>query len=343
MRTLTLGPFGITTHRRTLVVGCALLATVTALVVVSLTIGSSSISPLDALKATLGLHTDGSASFIVGQVRAPRALTTLLVGFMLGLSGALLQSLTRNPLASPDFIGITAGASAIAVLTIVLGIGTSLWVTAAGAAIGAVGAATVILALAWKRGLVPLRLVLAGIGIGFVANATTQYLLTRLPIYQVGDALTWLVGSTASRTWQHVTVAAIILAVLLPVVLWHLRGLRTIELGDDTARALGVHVTRTRMVLIACSVLLAAGATALTGPIGFVALVAPAIAVRIARSPGAAPLPSALMGAAILLTADLAAQHLISAVTLPVGIYTSAIGAPYLLWLVWRASRGGPA
>ncbi|MDN4475620.1 iron chelate uptake ABC transporter family permease subunit [Demequina sp. SYSU T00192] len=343
MRTLTLGPVGITTHRRTFAVGLIMSAALAALLVFALMQGQSNITVLDSLRAAVGIPVGAPADFIVGQVRAPRALTAVLVGAMLGLSGAILQSLTRNPLASPDFIGISAGAGAGAVLTLWLVGATSLWVTAAGAAVGALTVAALIFALSFKRGIVPLRLILAGIGMGFVAQAATQYFLTRMDVHEASNALGWLVGSVTGRTWTHVTVAAAVLAILLPPVLWHARALRTMEMGDDAARALGIRVAAARGMLAVCSVLLAAGAVAITGPIGFIALVAPAIALRLTRNAGVTLIPSALMGALLLLAADQVAQMMPTTVQLPVGVFTAAVGAPYLLWLVWRASRGGPA
>jgi len=343
VRILRIGPLGITTHRRTFAVGLVLLAVLAAVLVFALTAGPASITVLDSLKAAVGIPVGAPADFIVGQVRAPRALTALLVGTMLGLSGAILQSLTRNPLASPDFIGISMGAGTGAVLTIWLIGASSLWVTAAGAVTGALVTAALILALSWRHGIVPLRLILAGIGMGFVAQSVTQYALTRMDVHDAGNALGWLVGSTTGRTWTHVTVVATVLAVLVPIVLWHARALRTMEMGDDAARALGIRVGASRSVLAVCSVLLAAGAVAVTGPIGFIALVAPALALRVTRSAGATLIPSALMGALLLLTADQVAQQLPATLQFPVGVFTAAVGAPYLLWLVWRASRGGPS
>ncbi|SEJ35302.1 FecCD family ABC transporter permease [Demequina mangrovi] len=343
MRILRIGPLGITTHRRTFAVGLAMAAALAALLVFALAQGQANITVLDSLKAAVGIPVGAPADFIVGQVRAPRALTAVVIGAMLGLSGAILQSLTRNPLASPDFIGISAGAGTGAVLTLWLVGASSLWVTAAGAVVGALVTAGLILALSWRRGIVPLRLILAGIGMGFVAQAATQYVLTRMEMHEAGNALGWLVGSVTGRTWTHVTVAALALGVLAPVVLWHARALRTMEMGDDAARALGIHVGRSRTVLALCSVLLAAAAVAVTGPIGFIALVAPAIALRLTRNAGVTLIPSALMGALLLLAADQVAQLMPTTVQLPVGIFTAAVGAPYLLWLVWRASRGGPA
>lgn len=341
MRTVRLGPFGVMTHTRVLVVGWILTGCILVLAVLTVSLGPVEVSILDSLKATVGLPVGTPADFIVGQLRAPRMYTTLLMGVMFGLSGALLQSLTRNPLASPDFIGISAGAGAGAVLTIALVGTTSVWVTASGAAAGALVAAAAIVALSWRRGIVPLRLILTGIGIGFVFSALSQYLLTILDISIASNALIWLVGSTNARTWQHVIVAAVILFVLVPFIIWHARALRTLEMGDETAAALGITVTRSRMALALTAVLLAAGATAVVGPVAFIALVAPALARRLTHSPGVTLLPSALMGAALALTADLVAQHATGQLQLPIGIFTAAIGAPYLLWLIWHSTRGG--
>jgi iron complex transport system permease protein len=332
---------GAAVRGRTLGVGLALLAALAALTALALVSGKAEVGVLDSLRALVGIPVGAPGDFVVGQVRAPRALTAILVGAMLGLAGAILQSLTRNPLASPDFIGISAGAGAGAVATMWLTAATSLWVTAAGAAAGALAIAGAMFALSWRRGIVPLRLILAGIGLGFLAQATTQYLLTRMDVHEAGTALAWLVGSTAGRTWTHVAVTATALAVLGPLALWQTRALRTMEMGEDAARALGIAVSRSRLVLAACSVLLAAAATAATGPIGFIALVAPALALRLTRNAGVTPIPSALLGALLLLAADQISQALPSAVQFPVGILTAAVGAPYLMWLVRRAAKGG--
>ncbi|MFV0633825.1 FecCD family ABC transporter permease [Demequina sp.] len=344
MKILRIGPLGITTHRRTFIAGLALVAILAGLLIFALTAGKADITVLDSIKAAMGISVGAPADFIVGQVRAPRALTAILVGAMLGLSGAILQSLTRNPLASPDFIGITMGAGTGAVLTLWLVTAGSLWVTAAGAIAGALLTSALILALSWKRhGIVPLRLILAGIGVGFVAQSITQYLLTRMDVHDAANSLGWLVGTTTGRTWTHVTVAAICFAVLTPIVLWNARALRTMEMGDDAAKALGIRVGPARGTLAVCSVLLAASAVAICGPIGFIALVAPALALRVTRNAGATLIPSALMGATLLLAADQLSQQMPQILQFPVGIFTAAIGAPYLLWLVWRASRGGPS
>ncbi len=341
MRLVRIGPFGFVTHSRVLTVGWVLCGAIAALAALSVSVGPVNVSVLDSLASAVGIPVGAPADFIVGQLRAPRMYTTALMGAMFGLSGAILQSLTRNPLASPDFIGISAGAGAGAVLTIAAFGASSVWLTAAGAGAGALIAAAAMVALSWRRGIVPLRLILTGIGIGFVASAMSQYLLTIMNISIAQNALVWLVGSTNSRTWQHVTVALVILAALTPLLLWHARALRTMEMGDETAAALGIAVTRSRLVLALIAVLLAAGATAVVGPVAFIALVAPALARALTRSPGVTLVPSALMGAALALTADFAAQHATGPLQLPVGVYTAAVGAPYLLWLIWHAARQG--
>lgn len=342
MKSLRVGPLGISYQPRVAHVGLILGAAVAAVLLTALTTGKVDVGMVDALKAAVGLTAGSPADYIVGEVRAPRALTAILVGAMLGLAGAIMQSLTRNPLASPDFIGISAGAGAGTVAVLWIAPATSLWVAAAGAAGGALVVAVAMFALSWRgRGIVPLRLILTGIGLGFVAESVTQYLITRMDVHEAGNALGWLVGSTTGRSWKHVAVAATVLAVVGVVVGLCARALRVMEMGDDAATALGVRVARSRAVLAASSVLLTAGAVAVAGPIGFVALVAPALAVRVTRSVGVTLVPSALMGALLLLTADQLAQRLPATLQLPVGVFTAAAGAPYLLWLVWRASRGG--
>jgi iron complex transport system permease protein len=331
----------VITHTRVLAVGWTMLAIIILLAALTVSLGPVDTSVVDSLKAAVGLPVGAPADFVVGQLRAPRMYTTLIIGAMFGLAGALLQSLTRNPLASPDFIGISAGAGAGAVLIIAAFGTTSVWLTAGGAAAGGLAAAALMVALSWRRGIVPLRLILTGIGIGFVASAISQYVLTILDISIAHNALIWLVGSTNSRTWEHVAVAGAIAMVLAPIVIWHSRALRTLEMGDETAAALGIAVTRSRLVLATAAVLLAAGATAVVGPVGFIALVAPAIARRLTHSPGVTLLPSALVGAALTLAADFAAQHATGQLQLPLGIYTAGIGAPYLLWLIWHSARGG--
>jgi iron complex transport system permease protein len=305
----------------------------------SVSVGDFPIPLSDVVPAILGFGNPDS-DFIVRTIRLPRALTGVLVGAAFGLSGSVFQSLARNPLASPDVIGITAGASAAAVAMIVW-VGASSTVVSLGALAGALVTATAIYLLAYRRGVVGYRLVLIGIGVGAVLAAGTSYMLTRAEIYDAQRAVVWLTGSLNGRGWEHVRPVSVSLLVLAPAVVVLGRQLRLLELGDDTARGLGVRVEPTRAGLILVGVGLAAVATASAGPIAFVALVSPQIARRLVRSPGATLLPAGLVGAALVLVSDLAARRLFAPTEIPVGVVTGIIGAPYLLWLLARANRIG--
>lgn len=315
--------------------------------VLGLTIGRYPITPIEAVQALVGMGPDGSHLIVVG-LRAPRVVVGLLVGAALGMAGALTQTVARNPLASPDIIGVTAGAALGAVAAIVLGGGTYT-VTAAlvllgvpGAAlVGGVLAATVMVAFAWRGGLEPFRLVLIGVGLGAMLTALTSWLLVVAKISEAGQAAAWLAGSLDSRTWDQALPLAIAVAVLTPCALLLSRGLRVVQLGPDTAVALGARVQGTQLGAIACAVGLSAAAVAAAGDIKFVALVAPQVMLRLtggARPPLAA---SAAGGALLVAGADLLGQVLWSW-EVPVGLLTSAIGAPYLIWLLTRPSFGKP-
>lgn len=335
---IRLGPLSMRVHRRSVVVGAVLLAVTFAAAVWSIMLGDFPLSVGQVLRSVFG---DGGpdAEFIVQTLRLPRALTAMLVGAALGMSGAVFQSLARNPLGSPDIIGFESGAAFGAVLVIVLLQGTPTQV-AMGAVLGGVITALVVYALAWKRGLAASRLVLVGIGIGFAASAGVNYLITRAKIYDVQRATVWLTGSLSGRTWTHVRTIAIALIVLAPFIVLAQRSLDRLELGDDTAAALGVKVGRTKLMLILLAVGLAALAVAAAGPIVFIAFVSGPIARRIVAAPGACVVPAALVGALLTTAADLLARHALPT-ELPVGVATAVIGAPYLLWLLASRARTG--
>jgi iron complex transport system permease protein len=255
------------------------------------------------------------------------------------LSGAIFQSIARNPLASPDIIGITAGASAAAVFVIVVMGGSSLLVSL-GALIGALLSAAAVYLLALKRGVSSYRLVLVGIGVGAVLTSATSYLLTRADIYDAQRAAIWLTGSLNGRGWDHVRTLGAAMAVLVPAVVVLGRPLRVLQLGDDTAKGLGVAVEPSRAALIVVAVALAAVATASAGPVAFVAFVAAPIARRLVRAP-LTLVPAGLAGALLLLLSDLIAQRAFAPTELPVGVVTGILGAPYLVWLLARANRVG--
>ncbi|WP_136683218.1 FecCD family ABC transporter permease [Falsirhodobacter xinxiangensis] len=282
------------------------------------------------------LRWDGAAELLIGVIRAPRVAVAVLAGAALGLAGALLQSLLRNPLASPDVLGFTSGAGLGAMLVVALG-GGALSITL-GAASGGVLAALAVTALSWKSGIVPLRMILVGIGASFTLQAITQFMMTRLTGAEAVEAARWLSGSLAARHWGHAMQIGLCLAVLLPLAALSLRALRLLELGDEVATGLGLHVTRARAGIAALAVALVASAVAVAGPVPFVALLAGPLAVRFG-----APmlLGAAVVGAIVTVLADLAARGLIDGVQLPLGVMTGILGAPYLLWMLSREMERG--
>lgn len=293
----------------------------------------------DVVRTLLG---DGNAGqeFIVRELRLPRVLVGLLVGASLGLGGALFQAVTRNPLGSPDVLGVGQGATAGALTVIVLFSGSAARVTL-GALVGGLVTGLAIYLLAWKRGVHGYRLVLVGIGVSAVVTAVNGYLLTISDLVDAARAVVWMTGSLNGRDWDQVWPLLALCAVLVPLVLANARGLRMMEMGDDVSNALGVRVERVRALLMVAAVLLVATATAAAGPVSFVALTAPQLARRLTGSPGPNLLPSLCMGAALLVTADWASQRLLGADQLPVGVVTGVLGGVYLLWLLVTERKAG--
>lgn len=333
--------FGLSTRVpvRAVLVSVVLAAATFGVLAWSLAVGDFSVPLVDVVKTLVGAGEPGS-DFIVRTLRLPRGLTAVLVGAAFGLAGALFQRVARNPLASPDIIGINAGASVAAVFAIVVLHVGGTTVTVAALA-GAVVTAVAIYLLAYKRGVTGYRFVLVGIGMTAVLQSIIQYLLTRTEIYEAQRAMVWLTGSLNARTWDHVRPMAAAMLVLVPVTLGLARHLRAIELGDDTARGLGTGVERTRAALLLTAVGLAAVATASAGPIAFAALLPPQIARRLTGGRSLALVPSALCGSLLLVSADLVGRRLFSPTELPVGVVTAVLGAPYLLYLLARANKIG--
>jgi iron complex transport system permease protein len=295
------------------------------------------------IAATLRGEGSSGADFIILQLRLPRLLLGIVVGVAFGLAGAVFQSLLANPLASPDIIGITGGASAGAVLAMIVG-GASGIVVSGAAFLGALVVAAAISALAYRNGLTGLRFVLIGVAFAFVVRAVLGYLLTRSDVRDAQSALVWLVGSLGTTRWSEVALAAGSIAVLVPTLALLTSRLRILQLGDDTARGLGVRVEGSRIGLIAVAVALAAVGTAAAGPIAFVPFVAAPIARRLAASGGLALVLSAVVGSLIVVVSDLIAQHALpDGASVPVGVVTGVIGAPYLLFLIARGARGRSA
>lgn len=309
----------------------AVVAAATALLAIST--GEFTVPVGDIVTALFG---QGSpiAELIVGELRAPRVVTGLAVGAAFGLSGAIFQSLTRNPLGSPDFIGFTAGASTGGVLMVIAG-GSAAQI-AAGSLAGCVVSAVAVYLLAFRRGVQGYRLVLVGIGVNAVLIAADSFMLTKATINDAANAGAWLNGSLSGRGWDHAIPVAVALAVLAPLCCLVSRPLRMLEMGDDAARAVGIRVEGVRAAAIVAGVLLCGVATAAAGPVVFVAMAAPQVARRLTRSPGVTMIASALTGAVLLTVADLAAQRLFAPTQLPVGVLTAAIGGIYLAVLLRR-------
>ncbi|MET9562029.1 FecCD family ABC transporter permease [Streptomyces tauricus] len=293
----------------------------------------------DVLKTLFGTG-NASQEFIVEQLRLPRVLVGLLVGAALGVGGALFQTISRNPLGSPDVLGLGQGSTAGALVMIVLFSGSPEQVTV-GALVGGLVTGLAIYLLAWKRGVQGYRLVLVGIGVSAIVTAVNGYLITKADLVDATRAIVWMTGSLNGRDWEQVWPLLWLCAVLVPLVLGNARALRMLEMGDDVAYALGVRVERTRLLLMVAAVLLTASATAAAGPVGFVALTAPQLARRLTRSPGPNLVPSMCMGATLLVVADWASQKVFGADQVPVGVVTGVLGGVYLLWLLVTERKAG--
>ncbi|MGW7416076.1 FecCD family ABC transporter permease [Streptomyces sp. NPDC054863] len=328
-------------HARAVVATLAIAVVALAVGVLLVLVGSGDfpMTPGDVVQTLLGNGVTAQ-EFIVIDLRLPRVLTALLVGVALGLSGAIFQSISRNPLGSPDVLGFGQGATVGALVVIVLFQGGS-WAVAGGALAGCLLTGVLVYLLAWKRGVHGYRLVLVGIGAAAMLTAVMQYLLTKASLMDATRAVLWITGTLDGRGWEQVVPLAVACLVLIPLVLGHGRALRMMEMGDDSAYALGVPVERTRIVLILCAVLLMGVATSAAGPITFVALSAPQLARRLTGAPGPNLVPSALMGAGLLVVADWAAQSAFGERQLPVGVVTGVVGGCYLLWLLVTERKAG--
>ncbi|MES5822593.1 iron chelate uptake ABC transporter family permease subunit [Streptomyces sp. RG80] len=335
----TPGGLSVRLDVRALTVVLLLLAAALAASVVLIGTGDFPISAGDVLKTLLGNGNAGQ-EFIVNELRLPRVLVGLLVGASLGLGGALFQAVSRNPLGSPDILGLGQGATAGALVMIVLFSGSAAEVTV-GALVGGLVAGLSIYLLAWKQGVHGYRLVLVGIGVSAILTAVNGYLLTVSDIVDAARAMVWMTGSLSGRDWEQVWPLLWLCAVLVPLVLANARGLRLMEMGDDVSNALGVRVERVRGLLMVAAVLLTATATAAAGPVSFVALTAPQLARRLTRAPGPNLLPSLCMGAALLVGADWISQKVFGADQMPVGVVTGVLGGVYLLWLLVTERKAG--
>jgi iron complex transport system permease protein len=325
-------------HRRhataTLVLGIVLFA----LFAVSLMIGNTFYGPGEVVRVIFGETVPG-ASFTVGELRLPRSVLAILTGFGFGIAGVTFQTLLRNPLASPDIIGISNGAGAAAVFGIIV-LSLNGPVVSAFALVGALVTALAIYLLSIKGGFAGTRLILIGIGVSAMLQSLISYMLSRAANWDIQTAMQWLTGSLNNASWDRVLPMAIAALIVMPLLLSQGRALGALQLGDDSAAGLGVRVNMTRLVFILGAVSLLAFATAATGPIAFVAFMAGPIAARI-TGPGAnLLLPSAFVGAVLVLGGDLIGQFAFGT-RYPVGVITGVLGAPYLIYLLVRTNRSG--
>ena len=324
----------------------ALIALLVVLFCVSIGVGDYPITPWRVFEIIVTGAGERIENLVVFDWRMPRSVTGIVVGAALGLSGALTQSVTRNALASPDILGITTGASAMAVTIIVLGGGTTSglvgWLAGVGIPLAALGGGLltglVIWLLAYQRGMDPFRLVLSGIIISALLSAYISYLMTRADLRDAASAQLWLSGSLNASDWTKAVPVMIIVLVGAPLFAWIAFQLLASILGPDIARALGQNVTGVQVALLVFSVALAAMAVSAAGPIGFVAFVSPQIAQRLCGRSTPPLLASALFGASLLVAADVITQTLMP-VELPVGLLTSAVGGIFLIYLLVQNNR----
>ncbi|MFF8845780.1 FecCD family ABC transporter permease [Streptomyces sp. NPDC015127] len=327
-------------HRRAAFTAAGLTVALAVACVAYLSVGESFVAPAEVLKVVLGQPSPDE--LVVGTLRLPRLVAGLLVGAAFGVAGALIQTVARNPLASPDIIGISQGASALTVAAMTFGV-TSYTALPYVSVTGGILAAALVYVFAWRGGLHATRFVLIGIGFAIALRSVTTLVMTKGDYLVAQQAQIWMTGSLNGRGWDEVAPLGWTLLVLLPAVLWAARAQRTVSMDDDTATALGVPLGRVRLGLVLLGVVLASVATGAAGPVDFVALLAPQIARRMTRTAQIPLLGSALTGAVIVVVADLLARRMFSPTELPVGVLTAAVGAPYLIWLIIRSHTGRTA
>ncbi len=322
--------------KRTTLANSSLLVLLLLAVITSLSMGTVQVSPPDVLQALMG-NADPMTAFVVNELRLSRVVAGLLSGAALAMAGCLMQTLARNRLATPGIIGIDNAATAFAVASVV-GVGLSLAPSAMALA-GAACATAIAFGLAGANGTRGYRFIVAGIGIGAIAGAVTQVMLSRVAIDAANAAYPWTVGSLNARSGNSVLVLAIGLAAGYAILMLISRALNTLQFSDAVAIALGTRLKATRILGLALSVLLTGLAVSVCGPVGLIALLAPELARTICR-PGKVPLTaSALAGATFMVAADLLGRTLFSPLEIPVGIITAIVGSPYLLWILLKPSR----
>lgn len=321
--------------RRTSIVLTAVILIWFGLFAARVLLGDFTITIPDFFRIAFGGAQMPPATFILMESKLPAAVAGTLAGLAFGASGAAFQTMLRNPLASPDVLGVTLGSSAAAVFALVV-LGWSGLSMSLAALVGGMAVAVAINLLAGRGSAATYRMILIGIGVSAGLSSFIQWMLQRTSIYQAQDAMVWLTGSLAVIPWDGVARLAITVAVLLPLLVACLNGLRLLELGDDTALALGLNAGRLRLTVSVLVVLLCAMATSVTGPISFIGLLSGPIARRLcAGRPNI--LVAAFVGAATVVGADYIGTYLIPNTNLPVGVITGIAGAPVLIILLLKS------
>lgn len=324
---------------RVLTVSVVLLAFAVTVSIVAITHGSYPLTLGQVMAALRGEGEEFHRTIVV-EWRLPAAIAAVVFGAALGIGGAIFQSLTRNPLGSPDIIGFDAGSYFAVVVVMLLISSREYWVIAAAAIIGGLVTALVVYVLAYRRGIQGFRLIIVGIGISAMLGSINAYLITRADIDEAMTVGFWAAGSLTRVTWSALVPSLAIAASILVAALLLTPALRHLELGDDTAITHGTRPGPARLALIVTGVASTALVTAAAGPISFIALVSPQIARRLTGSAGVSVLSAAAMGAALL-----AAAHLLSLLVaqayrpVPVGLITVCLGGFYLIWLIIRETR----
>lgn len=301
-----------------------------------LTVGTYSISTQQFIHLLFNDQSQPIVERVVLHIRMPRIITALFVGMALAISGSVFQSVSKNALGSPDIIGFTTGAATGALIQIILfqGSGQQVMISAL---IGGIITSFIVYILARKSGVIGgYRLILIGIGIGSILSAINSLMLVKGNLDQAIMANLWLAGSLHARTWEHAVPVMIGVVILAPIIIYKSRVLNLLEMGDDMAYQLGISVEKERLAMIFLAVALAALATGAAGPISFIALAAPQLAVRILRTGQLSIAASAVIGGGLVLLADLVSQIKPLGLNLPIGQITSLVGGIYLLWLLTR-------